>query len=106
MREGTAEQNSPPLAFFSSFGDCLIELGQQEQMLSTPVPDGSTGILLCAPLQVRGWHLWMPHIVHGTLVLAGRWWELPAAMVTFLDLYKLKDMGKRKERTMEKNRAR
>lgn len=48
----------------------------------------------------------MPHTVHRTLVLAGRWWELPAAMVTFLELYKLKEMGKRKERTMERNRDR
>lgn len=71
MREGTAEQNSPPLAFFSSFGDCLIELGQQEQMLSTPVPDGSTGILLCAPLQVRAGIYGCPTLFTGPLYLQG-----------------------------------
>lgn len=43
----------PNSGFFPSFGDCWTELGQQEevQVFSTPVPDGSTGILLCAPLQ-------------------------------------------------------
>lgn len=77
------------------------------QVFSTPAPDGNTGILLCAPL-LAGLasleHLWMPQKQDSQLFLAGMWWELPAAMVTFLELNKLKELGKRKERTMGRNR--
>lgn len=54
VREGTAEQNSPALAFFHDLVT-WTEMGQQEQMqvFSTPVPDGNTGILFCAPLLGR-----------------------------------------------------
>lgn len=110
---GNCREKLPSSGFFSSFGDCWTEMGQQEQMqvFSTPVPDGSTGILLCAPLQG------FPTSISGcpkgktptstvcsALVPAGTWWELPAAKVTLLELYKLKETGNRKERTMGRNR--
>lgn len=85
-------------------------------MFSTPGHGGNTGILVSAPALGRiGFykHLWMPqrqdsqhHTGNWTLVLAGKWWELPAAMATFLELKKLKEMGKRKKRTMGRNRER
>lgn len=46
----------------------------------------------------------LPPGVCSALVPAGTWWELPAAKVTLLELYKLKETGNRKERTMGRNR--
>lgn len=38
------------------------------------------------------------HTVHWTLLLAGMWWEVPTAMVTFVELNKLRD-GKEKRKS-------
>lgn len=106
LREATVEQNSPTLAFFHAL--VIVEQRWDSKSKCRSVPEGSTGNLLCVPLLGRSG---FPTSTYGCpkgiipnttlfivpLLLAGMWWEIPAAMVIFLELNKLRDGKEKRE---------